>query len=40
MRPFLTGGTGLVIEEGKTENVDLDIITEKEMNEALARAGL
>jgi hypothetical protein len=40
MRPFLTRGKVVVIEEGKTENVDLDIITEKEMNEALARAGL
>jgi hypothetical protein len=40
MRPFLTRGKIVAIEEGKTENLDLDIITETEMNEALARAGL
>lgn len=40
MRPFLTRGKIVVIEEGKTENLDLDIITETEMNEVLSRAGL
>lgn len=40
MRPFLTRGKVVVIEEGKTENLDLEIITVAEMTEALARAGL
>ena len=40
MRPFLTRGKVVEIEEGKTEYLDLDIITAQEMEEALMRAGL
>jgi hypothetical protein len=40
MRPFLTRGKVVVIEEGKAEQIDLDIITGREMDEALMRAGL
>jgi hypothetical protein len=40
MRPFLTRGKVVVIEEEKTENLDLELITVDEMTEALARAGL
>jgi len=40
MRPFLTRGKVVVIEEGETESLDLDIISAQEMEEALMRAGL
>lgn len=40
LRPFLTRGKVVEIEEGETEYLDLEIIPVDEMTEALARAGL
>lgn len=40
LRPFLTRGKVVEIEEGETKSLDLDIISTQEMEQALARAGL